>query len=84
LVRSQPGQIVCKTLSQKTLYKNRVGGVTQGEGPEVPAPQKKNVRGGRLGMVVHVYNPSYSRDKGRKKDCYGKSARPYLKDQGMA
>jgi hypothetical protein len=31
---SQPGQIVLETLSQKTLYKNRAGGVAQGEGPE--------------------------------------------------
>jgi hypothetical protein len=28
-VRSQPGQIVCKNLSQKTLHKNRAGGVAQ-------------------------------------------------------
>jgi hypothetical protein len=34
VVRSQPGQIVCKTLSQKALHKNRAGGVAQGEGPE--------------------------------------------------
>jgi hypothetical protein len=25
MVQSQPRQIVCKTLSQKTLYKNRTG-----------------------------------------------------------
>jgi hypothetical protein len=30
-VQSQPRQIVYKTLSQKTLHKNRAGGVTQGE-----------------------------------------------------
>jgi hypothetical protein len=34
MVQSQPGQIVCKTLSQKTLHKNRAGGVAQDEGPE--------------------------------------------------
>jgi hypothetical protein len=33
-VRSLPGQIVCKTLSRKTLHKNRAGGVAQGESPE--------------------------------------------------
>jgi hypothetical protein len=33
-VRSQPRQIVCKTLSQKTLHKNRAGRMAQGEGPE--------------------------------------------------
>jgi hypothetical protein len=34
MVRSQPRQIVCKNLSRKTLHKNRVGRVAQGEGPE--------------------------------------------------
>jgi hypothetical protein len=34
LVQGQPGQIVHKTLSQKTLHKKRAGGVAQGEGPE--------------------------------------------------
>jgi hypothetical protein len=34
VVRIQPGQIVLKTLSRKTLHKNRAGGVAQGEGPE--------------------------------------------------
>jgi hypothetical protein len=34
MVRNQPGQIVRKTLSQKTLPKNRAGGVGQGEHPE--------------------------------------------------
>jgi hypothetical protein len=33
-VPSQPRQVVCETLSQKTLHKNRVGGVAQAEGPE--------------------------------------------------
>jgi hypothetical protein len=30
----QPGQIVHETLFQKTLYKNRAGGMAQDEGPE--------------------------------------------------
>jgi hypothetical protein len=34
--QNQPRQIVCETLSQKTLHKNRAGGVAQGEGPEFP------------------------------------------------
>jgi hypothetical protein len=33
-VQSQPGQIVCETLSRKILHKNRTGGLAQGEGPE--------------------------------------------------
>jgi hypothetical protein len=44
-VQSQPGQIVCETLSLKTLHKNRTGGVAQGEGPEFKPQyhtQKKN------------------------------------------
>jgi hypothetical protein len=34
-VQTSPGQIVCKTLSQKKKhYKKRAGGVAQGIGPE--------------------------------------------------
>jgi hypothetical protein len=33
-VQSQPGQIVCETLSQKNPSQKRAGGVAQGEGPE--------------------------------------------------
>jgi hypothetical protein len=42
VVQSQPGQIVHETLSQKTLHKNRTGGVAQDESPEFkPQYQKK-------------------------------------------
>jgi hypothetical protein len=34
VVRSQPGQILHKTLSQKTFHKNRTGGVAQSECPQ--------------------------------------------------
>jgi hypothetical protein len=34
MIQSQPGKIVHETLFQKTLHKNRVGGVAQGEYPE--------------------------------------------------
>jgi hypothetical protein len=36
MVQSQPGQIVCKTISQKKKknHKNRTCGVAQGKGPE--------------------------------------------------
>jgi hypothetical protein len=33
MVRSQPREIVHKTLSPKTLHKNRTDGVAQGEKP---------------------------------------------------
>jgi hypothetical protein len=33
-VRCHPGQIVQETLSQKTLHKNKAGGVAQGDGPK--------------------------------------------------
>jgi hypothetical protein len=33
-VRSQPGQIACKTLSQNNPSQKRAGGVAQGVGPE--------------------------------------------------
>jgi hypothetical protein len=32
--RSQPRETICETLSQKTLHKNRAGGVAQDESPE--------------------------------------------------
>jgi hypothetical protein len=35
VVRNQPRQIVCETLSQKKNHKNRVGGVAQHIGPEL-------------------------------------------------
>jgi hypothetical protein len=41
-VQSQPGQIVCETLSRKTLHKNRAGRVAQGEGPEFNPSTRKN------------------------------------------
>jgi hypothetical protein len=42
VVRSQPGQIVCKILSQKKNHKKRTGRVAQGEGPEFnPCTTKK-------------------------------------------
>jgi hypothetical protein len=42
-VRSQPGQTVGETLSQKILHKNVAGGVAQGEGPEFkPQYHKSN------------------------------------------
>jgi hypothetical protein len=44
MVRSQSGQIVRETLSQKYLYKNRVGGVTQGEGPEFKPQYHKKIK----------------------------------------
>jgi hypothetical protein len=38
MVQSQPGHVVCETLSRKTLHKNRAGRVAQGEGPEFKPP----------------------------------------------
>jgi hypothetical protein len=44
-VQSQPKQIIHETLSQKTLQKNRAGGVAKGEGPEFkPQYYKKKKR----------------------------------------
>jgi hypothetical protein len=44
-VRSWPGQIVCKTLSQKkkkkTRHKNRAGEVAEGEGSEFKSHYRK-------------------------------------------
>jgi hypothetical protein len=45
MVQSQPEELVRKTLSQKTLHKNRAGRVAQGEGPEFKLQyhKKKNL-----------------------------------------
>jgi hypothetical protein len=40
-VRSQLRQIVCKTLSCKTLHKNRTGGMAQDEGPGFKPQSRK-------------------------------------------
>jgi hypothetical protein len=37
-IQSQPGQIVCETLSQKTHDKKGIGRVAQGLGPEFKLP----------------------------------------------
>jgi hypothetical protein len=42
MVRSQPRQIVCETLSRKTLHKNSAGRVAQGEGLEFKPQYCKN------------------------------------------
>jgi hypothetical protein len=45
MVRSQPGQIIRKTLSQRNSSPKRAGGVAQGVGPQFKLPlQKKEKR----------------------------------------
>jgi hypothetical protein len=41
VVRSQPGQIVCETLSRKSLTQKGAGGVAQGVGPEFKSQYHK-------------------------------------------
>jgi hypothetical protein len=56
MVRSQPGHIICETLSQKTLAQN-IGlvGLVQGEGPEFkPQYQKKE----RKKIIFHPFTLS--------------------------
>jgi hypothetical protein len=43
-VRSQPRQIVCKTLSQKYPSQKMAGGVAQGKGPEFKLQYHKKFR----------------------------------------
>jgi hypothetical protein len=43
MVQSQPGQIVCETLSQKTLSQKRAGGAAQGVGPEFKPQYRKKI-----------------------------------------
>jgi hypothetical protein len=42
MVQSQPGQIVCETLSRKNPSQKRVGGVAQVVGPEFKPQYHKN------------------------------------------
>jgi hypothetical protein len=46
MVQSQPRQIVRKTLSRKTLHKNRAGGVAQVEDPEFKPQYRQKKRWG--------------------------------------
>jgi hypothetical protein len=41
MVQNQSKQIDHEILSQKTLHKNRAGGVAQGEGPEFKSSTQK-------------------------------------------
>jgi hypothetical protein len=50
-IGSQPGKIVCETLSQKTLHKNRVGGVAQGVALSSSPGTEKKKKG--LGRKTH-------------------------------
>jgi hypothetical protein len=43
MVQSQPGQIVCEILSQKTLSQKRAGGAAQGVGPEFKPQYRKKI-----------------------------------------
>jgi hypothetical protein len=51
VVRSQPGQIVLqRAYLKKTLHKNMVGGVAQGEGPELNPTTPKKKKKKKCGM----------------------------------
>jgi hypothetical protein len=43
MVPSQPGQIVCKTLSQKKLSQKKASGVAQGVGPKFKPQYRKKI-----------------------------------------
>jgi hypothetical protein len=56
-VQSQPGQIVQKILSRKTLHKNRAGEVAQGESPEFkPQYHKKRKKIKRRSIISEEAN----------------------------
>jgi hypothetical protein len=60
-VWSQPGQIVCKSLSQKQQHKKRAGGVAQGVDPKfkpqyLPPPQKKTITNREEYFLINIYN----------------------------
>jgi hypothetical protein len=47
VVRSQPGQIICESLSLKFLSQKRAGRVTQGEGSEFKLQYHKKKKKGK-------------------------------------
>jgi hypothetical protein len=53
LFEASLGKQFCETLSQKTLHKNRAGGVAQGEGPEFkPQYHKKKKKKNQLMLLL--------------------------------
>jgi hypothetical protein len=50
-VHCQPGQTVPKTLSQKTLHKNRAVGVAQGDGPKFKPQYHKR----KKKLYIYIY-----------------------------
>jgi hypothetical protein len=59
--RSQPGQIVRETLSQKNpLKKNRAGRVAQGSGPEFKPQYHKKKK--KSFVLIKSLNQCYSKD----------------------
>jgi hypothetical protein len=52
---SQPGQIVCKALSWKTLHQSRTGRVAQGIGPEFKLQYKKKKKSISRIMIFQLY-----------------------------
>jgi hypothetical protein len=59
IVQSQTRQTVHVTLSQKTLHKNRAGGVAQGVGPEFKTKQNNSSPSERLEACgqMHIMGP---------------------------
>jgi hypothetical protein len=51
-IQSQPGQIVCETLSQKNPSRKRTGGVAQGEGPKFKPQYRKKKKKSQV-LVAH-------------------------------
>jgi hypothetical protein len=59
VVQSQPRQIVCETLSQNTLHKNRAGGAAQGEGPQFK-PQYHKTNKETKNLMTSYWRRTYS------------------------
>jgi hypothetical protein len=69
VVRSQPGQIVCETLSRKKLSRKRAGGVAQGVNPEFKPqyckkPKTKPVRQTEMFTLSFFYNEKIGAEHG--------------------
>jgi hypothetical protein len=71
-VQSQPGQIVCKTLSQKTHHNKRAGRVAQSIAPEFKPlyckKKKKKLKNGwgSISVVKHFSSMHWRKKKYKK------------------
>jgi hypothetical protein len=58
--KASPGNYFQETVSQKTLHKNRIGGVAQGEGPEFKPQYHTHTKKSNTGFTRAKMDPPRS------------------------